>query len=436
MDVVNPPLRDQRLAKRYQRLVQAHMHQGQATSSGPSSRDGPAGFAATQAAWRFFNNGRVEAVALAEPLRSAGAEASRHETVPLLLVHDWSHLSFGSHQGKSDLLQRSHGKDVGYDLATALLVSGEDGSPLAPMQMHLAAADGLHSSSDDPPTVDTPPIDQVQPTMDHSSQWGLERPLVHVIDREGDSVGHYRQWDEANHWFLVRGDDRRVQWGDEQWLLSEIVPPISGQNGFRQRGEVTYHDQTAWQYVAETTVTLNRPAKHRHDGKQREVTGRALPLRLVISQVRDAQDKVLASWMLLTNVPADHASAETIARWYYWRWQIESFFKLLKSHGHQIEHWQQQSAEAIFRRLLVAAMACVCVWDLQRRTDDVAEGLKHVLVQLSGRQTKRSQPVTAPALLSGLFVLLPMLELLQQENGDLSRIQNLAEQALPLLSPE
>jgi hypothetical protein len=127
--------------------------------------------------------------------------------VPLLLVHDWSHLSFGSHQGKSDLLQRSHGKDVGYDLATALLVSGEDGSPLAPMQMHLAAADGLHSSSDDPPTVDTPPIDQVQPTMDHSSQWGLERPLVHVIDREGDSVGHYRQWDEANHWFLVRGDD-------------------------------------------------------------------------------------------------------------------------------------------------------------------------------------------------------------------------------------
>jgi hypothetical protein len=29
-----------------------------------------------------------------------------------------------------------------------------------------------------------------------------------------------------------------------------------------------------------------------------------------------------------------------------------------------------------------------------------------------------------------------MLELLQQENGDLSRVQDLAEQALPVLSPE
>ena len=81
-------------------------------------------------------------------------------------------------------------------------------------------------------------------------------------------------------------------------------------------------------------------------------------------------------------------------------------------------------------------MACVCVWDLQHRTDDPADRLKAVLIQLSGRQTKRQQPVTAPALLSGLFVLLPMLQLLQQENGDLSGIQDLAEQALPLLSPE
>jgi hypothetical protein len=113
MDVTVPPLRDQRLAKRYQQLVQAHMHQGQATSSGPSHRDGPVGFAATQAAWRFFHNGRVDPVALAEPLRSAGLSAARHETMPLLWVHDWSHLSFGHPTGKADLLQRSHGDDVG-----------------------------------------------------------------------------------------------------------------------------------------------------------------------------------------------------------------------------------------------------------------------------------------------------------------------------------
>ena len=30
--------------------------------------------------------------------------------------------------------------------------------------------------------------------------------------------------------------------------------------------------------------------------------------------------------------------------WYYWRWKIESFFKLLKSAGQQLESWQQPSA--------------------------------------------------------------------------------------------
>ena len=51
---------------------------------------------------------------------------------------------------------------------------------------------------------------------------------------------------------------------------------------------------------------------------------------------------------MLTNVP-HYISAERIALWYYWCWQIESFFKLLKSGGQQLEHWQQESGEAILK---------------------------------------------------------------------------------------
>jgi hypothetical protein len=47
--------------------------------------------------------------------------------------------------------------------------------------------------------------------------------------------------------------------------------------------------------------------------------------------------------------------------YYYWRWRIESDVTLLKSHGQQLEHWQQETGDAIFRRLLVATMACVTV---------------------------------------------------------------------------
>ena len=55
-----------------------------------------------------------------------------------------------------------------------------------------------------------------------------------------------------------------------------------------------------------------------------------------------------------------------MALWYYWRWRIESYFKLLKSAGQQVEAWQQGTAEAIAKRLVVASMACVVVWRLAR----------------------------------------------------------------------
>ena len=103
----------------------------------------------------------------------------------------------------------------------------------------------------------------------------------------------------------------------------------------------------------------------------------------------------------------------TIALWYYWRWKIESFFKLLKSAGHQLEAWQQESALAITKRLLVASMACVTVWAIAADQSSEAAELRVLLVKLSGRQMKRSKQVSHPALLAGLWVFLSMLEVME-----------------------
>jgi hypothetical protein len=46
----------------------------------------------------------------------------------------------------------------------------------------------------------------------------------------------------------------------------------------------------------------------------------------------------------------------------YWRWKIESFFKLLKSAGQNLESWQQETGLAIAKRLLVVSMACVLAY--------------------------------------------------------------------------
>jgi hypothetical protein len=380
-------------------------------------------FAATQAAWRFLNNERVTFDALAEPLRDAARQQAADSAAPfLLLVHDWSKLSYDQ-AGKSDLVQLTHDADVGYELTTALLVAAGDGRPLAPVEMHLRTAEGTLSTR--PGTERLPHLEQVLPTMTASREWNLPLPVVHVIDREADSVDHYRQWDAAGHRFLIRADERRVRHKGVTTTLGEIRRKLRETGVFRAAGPAEYHGHRAGLWVAETEVVLYRPAKKNVRGRKFEQPGRELTLRLVLVEVRDAGGKTLAHWLLLSNVPKDLADADHLARCYYWRWRIESFFKLLKSHGQQLESWQQESGPAIFRRLLIASMACVVVWQLQADVSPPAMELKNVLVRLSGRQTKRSRPHTAPAMLAGLGALLSMLTLL--EHYDLRQLIQLAK---------
>lgn len=128
-----------------------------------------------------MNNERVTLAAWAEPLRQAGVERVHAESGVgfALLVHDWCKLAFTS--SKSDEVQLTHETDVGYELTTALLVSAVDGSPLAPMEMHLKTAQGVLSTR--PRTRNVSHLEQVLPTMKASQSWGLSQRLLHVIDR-------------------------------------------------------------------------------------------------------------------------------------------------------------------------------------------------------------------------------------------------------------
>lgn len=402
-------------------------------AAGPSLLPGNAqATAATQAAWRFLNNERVGLAALVEPLRHAGREACRQSPSDfVLLVHDWCKIDYKRHTSKKDLRQITHKDDIGYDMTTALLVDAHDGRPLAPMQIHLKTADCVHSTAVEPLHQDWHHLDQLGPTMREAGDWGLDRTVVHVIDREADSLGEFRDWDEAGHRFLVRCDERRVLWNDEPWLISEIADHFDSEVLFDDIGEALHHGKVVRQEVAETKVVLHRPHKTRVDGKQYEVAGGPLPLRLVVTRLIDEQGYIVAQWTLLCNIWGNEVSGQWIAYWYYWRWQIESFFKLLKSHGQELEHWQQETGEAIARRLLVAAMACVAIWGLQRDDSPEAAKTKAILIRLSGRSMKNGRTSTAPALLAGFMVLLSLNDLLDHTDVDLTTLRRIATRAAP-----
>jgi hypothetical protein len=417
------PALESRLQKRYLIMVQSHLRSATKLAAGVASLPSTSeAFAATQATWRFLNNQRVGMPDLVEPLREVGRSRVRESNSRFaLLVHDWCKLSFT--YGKRDLTQLTHATDIGYELNTALLVSADDGTPLAPMEMHLKTAAGVISTRD-PAPKDLPHLDQVLPTMKASLGWNLDKSLLHVIDREADSVDYFRKWDAEGFKFLVRADDRRVRWSGKSLLLSEIRRSLALDKAFSKvTDEASYHGKAAQLWVAETEVILDRPAKKNVKGKRFQVAGRPLRLRYIVVQLRNWEGEVLAEWMLLTNA-SKSVQTEHLARCYYWRWRIESYFKLLKSHGQQLEQWQQETGPAIARRLLVASMACVVVWQLQADDTPQATELKTILIRLSGRQMKRNRPHTAPALLAGLWVMLSMLTLL--EHYDLDDLRRLA----------
>jgi hypothetical protein len=422
--IAMPPL-EPRLQRRFLILVQSHMRSAPELAAGVASLPSCCeAFAATQATWRFLNNDRAGLPQLIDPIRRvARGRIQRLNSRFALLVHDWCKISYKNSSGKRDLTQLTHETDVGYELTSALAVSADDGSPLAPMELHLKTANGVLSTRDPAPEV-APHLDQLLATMKASRDWKLDKPFLHVIDREADSVDCYRQWSAEGFKFLVRADDRRVDWSGHSILLSVIRTSLMRSKAFcKADGEANYHGRPAELWVAETNVILSRPAKKNVGGKRFERAGRPLPLRYIVVQLRDFEGKVLAEWMLLTNAPT-RVSAKHLARCYYWRWRIESYFKLLKSHGQQMEQWQQETGPAIARRLLIASMACVVVWQLQADETPEATELKRIVIRLSGRQMKRNKPHTAPALLAGLWVLLSMLALL--EHYDLDTLRHLA----------
>lgn len=424
---------DARLQRRYWQLVCEQMNAPQELAAGLKAMPGMAkSFASTQALWRFLANPRVTLPQLVEPVRALGRRAAAESGSPyVLLVHDWSKLAYPDHTSKTDQTQLSHRDDWGYELYTALLVDAEQGSPLAPMELQLLSSKGVHTTRHTRTAKAVHHLDQLLPTMQASRTWEIPRQMVHVIDREADSQVDFRKWSTAGELFLVRADfTRKVDWQGASYTLPELEEELDRQQQFIQTGAVTIRGKIGIRSVAHANIHLSRPARKRTANGRIKVSQGPVALRLVISRIADESGKTLAQWYLLTNVP-DDTPAVTIADWYYWRWNIESYHKLLKSGGLQLESWQQESAEAISKRLLIAAMVCVCAWELQRRNTPEAEECRTFLVRLSGRQMKRKKPVTTSALIAGLHILLPMLELLEHYTPQ--QLRQLAKTAVPAI---
>ncbi|WP_211709088.1 hypothetical protein [Paraburkholderia aspalathi] len=238
-------------------LVSCHMNVTQKLSHGAKALlDGSAAFAHTQALWRFLRNDQIDLPKLAQPLL-----ALAHEEVPkvcdtyALVMHDWSRLNFHRHTSKTDKVQMTHATDVGYELQSSLLVSDRDGQPITAPAQNLVSADGVLQTRHAKVQSEQAHLDELSERIAWLEQQEFGKPLLHIVDREADSVAHLRHWSERGCQWLVRVKAGSLVSVDGKSVKpSDLAPSLN----YTQTRAVLYHGQSAIQEVGQAQVVLTR----------------------------------------------------------------------------------------------------------------------------------------------------------------------------------
>jgi hypothetical protein len=99
--------------------------------------------------------------------------------------------------------------------------------------MHLKTADGFLSTADASPNEHDHHLEQVLPLMRDADAMNLSAKIIHVIDREADSIFHLREWNKQGYHYLVRAiDNRHVRWREECVQLREIKALLESEGAF------------------------------------------------------------------------------------------------------------------------------------------------------------------------------------------------------------
>jgi len=405
------------------------------------SKESNLNMALIQSSWRFYNNDRVDENELFENIKDENKNIIQNiENDFVLVAHDWSWLDIKNHNSKEDLIVRNkkgNAKQRGYELHSSLVIDSNSGNPLTPIAMNLQTSKEIYSSYSKDLDIT---LTHLQELSKRCSYIDLEvknttkdKKAIHIIDREADSVLFIRELQKENSLFLIRvKDNAKVYWDDKKIDIKQ--KDLSKELDFgKEVGSIKYHKKQARLFVNECDITITRDySKMTTDsvGKKKliKIPGMPVKARFIVSRVVNRYNKVLATWMLITNVDKQKVDTKSIATWYYYRWNIESYFKLLKTTGFNLEKWQQEKPLALFKRLIVVALSIVLVFKLANSNDENAKKIREFLVKLSGKLMEYGVEYTLPALLTGLWVFLRLMDVLNTFSiEELNALKNQAQ---------
>jgi hypothetical protein len=345
-------LGDTRLERRLRRVVE------QLSAKLRTPIYGAAGnWAAAKAAYRFFDNEKVQAEKILAPHREQTLKRMRAEEV-MLVIQDSTYLNFGAGKKGDDLgpIGDSRSKAQGLILHHSLAVSVE-GLPLGIVTQKIWARGKYQPQTEDQrwakPIEEKESIRWLEALRETHHLVSSPTRAITVCDREADIYEFFQEAAALGAPMVVRvALNRRLQEAEERYLFDRMkVLPQVGQIQLAVPQQ-EQPDRTVVCEVRVGSVTLAPP-----DRKGRSALTPLTFDGIVVTEQQDPSEKhEPIEWKLLTNIPTtSFAEALVIIRYYRLRWQIEVLHRILKT-GCHVEGCLLETKDRIVRYLVLCSI--------------------------------------------------------------------------------
>lgn len=339
-------LGDKRLNTRLKKLAQ-DLSEAPEAPINQASKD----WAATKAAYRFFQNEQVTPQQILNPHQAQTVERMSKEPV-VLAIQDSSYLNFSTHKQTQGLGPIGDSRCASQGLVTHnILAVTPQGLPLGLLSQTGWARKGYNQQTE---------RKRKNTSIEHkeSYRWlqGLEQVqnlkpenvrVITICDRESDIYEFFVAAQQTQSEFVIRAAWNRHLEDTELPRLWEHLQAqsIAGHYQITISPQESKPQQEAILAVRFATVPLGPP--------QRSKQALFYPLPPVqlntvyVTEVNPPDGEEAIEWMLLCNLPVQSLEeAQEKLHWYSCRWQIEVFHKILQ-HGCKVEQCRLQSADRL-----------------------------------------------------------------------------------------
>lgn len=107
---------------------------------------------------------------------------------------------------------------IGYDYQGAIAASDRTGEPIGILDHNLKTADNVYSTYDENIDMSLTHLQELRVRAKHMNDMlNTDKRVIHIVDREADSIAFMRGLDEDNQLFLLRGkNNSTVNYYDEK----------------------------------------------------------------------------------------------------------------------------------------------------------------------------------------------------------------------------